>query len=77
MPCRVGISTRPEQRKSEWEREVIGMTNWKILGKYPIKKEAQEHENRYARTTGCKASHGGPHTPGTWYVYRFDYTRSR
>lgn len=77
MPCRVGISTRPEQRKIEWEREVIGMTNWKTIGKYSTKKEAQEHENRYARKTGCQASHGGPDTPGTWYVYRFDYTRSR
>lgn len=34
MPCRVGITTRPEERRAEWERLVIGMSNWRILGQY-------------------------------------------
>jgi hypothetical protein len=31
MPCRVGISKIPEQRKSECDREVIGITTCKII----------------------------------------------
>ena len=76
MPCRVGITTRPEKRKSEWEREVIGLRNWEIIGSYPTKSQAQAHEDRYANQHGCIAAHGGADAPGIWYVYRFDYTRS-
>jgi hypothetical protein len=76
MPCRVGITTRPEERKAEWEREVVGLTNWRIVGEYTKREQAQEHENRYAAQTGCQASHGGADASGHWYVYRFDYVRT-
>lgn len=76
MPCRVGITTRPDERRAEWERAVIGLRNWQIIGRYSSKEQAQAHEDRYAAQTGCQASHGGPDPDGTWYVYRFDYTKS-
>jgi hypothetical protein len=63
MPCRVGITTNPEARKSQWASRCIGMTNWRILGTYR------------AETTGCHAHPGGNEAPGLWYVYRFDYVR--
>jgi len=77
MPCRVGITTNPDERKAYWESQVVGLKNWSIIGQYSSKSQAQEHENRYARNTGCKAHAGGPDTRGTWYVYRFDYSRSK
>ena len=77
MPCRAGITTRPEERRAEWERQVVGLTNWRILGTYRSRQEAQAHENRYAQQTGCRAGAGGSDAPGLWHVYRFDYIRER
>lgn len=76
MPCRVGITTRPEERKAEWERQVAGMHNWEIIGQYSSKEQAQAHEDRKAQAHVCQASHGGDGSAGTWYVYHFKYTRS-
>ena len=77
MPCRVGITTNPTERKAYWERQVIGLSNWRILGTYPSKQEAQAHETRYAASSGCQAHAGGPDASGTWSVYRFDYVRKK
>lgn len=77
MPCQVGITTRPEERRAEWARAVVGMRNWRVIGRYARREEAQSHEDRYARQFGCNASHGGPDAPGPWFVYRFDYMRLR
>ena len=76
MPCRVGISTDPEgNRRRYWESKVVGFKNWQILKRFPDQAKAQEYETEYAARHGCKAHPGGPPAPGTWYVYRFDYTR--
>jgi len=77
MPCRVGITTRPDERRAEWERRVVGLTNWRIIGEYHSRQKAQAHEERYAQQTGCQAWPGGSDAPGPWYVYRFDYIRER
>ena len=77
MPCRVGITTDPETRRAYWEGQVVGLTGWQIVANYRSRDEAQRHETRYAQTHGCEASPGGADASGTWYVYRFDYTRTR
>ena len=77
MLCRVGITTDPEKRKSYWNNQVIGFKNWRILQKYANKKDAQTHENRAAKKYNCIAHAGGPDTPGIWYVYKFEYTRTK
>jgi len=77
MPCRVGITTDLEGRRAYWERRVVGLTGWRVLGTYPTHQEAQAHEDRYARQSGCQAWPGGPDAPGAWHVYRFDYIRER
>jgi len=77
MPCRVGITTDPDRRKSEWESQVVGFRNWRLLKKFGSRKQAQEYEDLYASRYNCLASHGGMKTRGPWYVYRFDYTRVR
>jgi hypothetical protein len=77
MPCRVGITTDPGERRARWQSQVVGFINWKILGSFMSKSEAQQYETRYAKKYGCRAAPGGPDVPGPWYVYRFDYTRTR
>jgi len=77
MPCRVGITTDPDTRRAYWQNQVVGFRNWQILNRFRSKAEAQGYETRYARRHGCQAYAGGPDAPGTWYAYRFDYTRRR
>jgi len=77
MPCRVGITTDPNARRAYWESQVVGLRDWRILKTFSRKAEAQEYETQYAAKYGCQAHAGGADTPGTWYVYRFDYTRTR
>ena len=72
MPCRVGITTRPEKRKTEWEQIEPSMRNWRLFGPFLSRQNAQQWENKQP---GEK--HGGGHQPDTpdikWYGYRFDY----
>lgn len=78
MPCRVGMTTRPQTREKEWQAVVTGFKNWRILERVDGRDEAQRLENHYAKQYGCKASGGGddPDKPGDkWFVYRFEYTR--
>lgn len=77
MPCRVGITTDTETRKAYWKGEVEGFSGWLILAKYSTRDKAQAHEDRYARQNKCQASAGGDTARGPWYVYRFDYTRTK
>jgi hypothetical protein len=77
MPCRVGITTDPKGRRAYWESQVVELKNWRILKSFASKAKAQEYETQYAARYDCQAYPGGPDAPGTWYVYRFDYTRTR
>ena len=75
MPCRVGITTRPQERKEEWAAKVVGMRNWQLAGPYRTREEAQAAENFLAKQYGCDASGGGREASRPWHIYRFDYTR--
>ena len=80
MPCRVGITRNPERRKAEWEREVVGLRNWReeFVGS---KSEAQTLEFIWQIRCEQIGNHGQCHAhPGGgdpdawgWYVYEFDY----
>ena len=84
MPCRVGITTNPTERKDYWDRKVVGLKKWKcdFVGS---KSEAQREENRrqefcnnYQNRGCCHAHHGGGDPYNTrWYVYEFDYDRTK
>jgi len=71
MPCRAGITTRPEVRKKEWEQREPTMRNWQRFGPFSSRLAAQEWEDRQP----CEKHSGGdePDTPAVWYGYRFDY----
>ncbi len=77
MPCRVGITTNLAQRRAYWENQVIGLSDWRTLGTYNNKADAQAHETRHAASYGCQAHAGGADAAGTWSVYKFDYIRTR
>ncbi len=77
MPCRVGITTNPDARKAYWQNKVVGLKGWRILKRFGSKAKAQEYETWYASRYSCQASPGGASASGSWYVYRFDYTRTK
>jgi hypothetical protein len=73
MPSRAGITTRPEERKREWERVKPSMRNWRLFGPFLNRQSAQQWADKQP---GKK--HGGGHQPKIpdikWYGYRFDYS---
>lgn len=74
MACQVGITTDPDRRKAEWERERPRLRNWMILSTHSTKSAAQTAENRQAAAYGCNSGAGGGGSEyATWYVYKFDY----
>ena len=74
MPCRVGITTDPEERRRHWQSQHPTLRNWQILSTHPTKAAAQNRENEEARRRGCQASPGGAGPENAiWSVYYFDY----
>lgn len=74
MACRIGITTRPNGRRKDWETVYPDLTNWQILETHSTKSDAQAAENRLAKQLGCVAHPGGDGSEDdTWYVYYFEY----
>ena len=45
MPCRAGITTRPEERKKEWQLLHRSMRNWQVTPPFSSRAEAQAWED--------------------------------
>ena len=76
MACRVGITTDPDQRKTEWLREHPHLTNWRVMGPYSTREKAQHAESALAFQLNCDSSHGGndpDDSSASWWLYTFDY----
>jgi len=74
MSCRIGITTDPDRRRGEWEKEYPNLRNWQILGRCKTKSAAQKAETHLAHRFGCEAAPGGPGKEhDNWCVYKFDY----
>ena len=74
MPCRVGITTNPSERKRYWESQHSTLRNWRILARGLTKSAAQKLENEEASRLGCTASPGGAGSENaSWSVYYFQY----
>ena len=74
MACRVGITSRPNRRRSEWRQKHPRLRRWKLQGPYPTKTKAQAREDALAKQLGCVAHHGGAgQERAKWYVYYFEY----
>lgn len=74
MPCQVGMTTRPNERKEEWKRERPTLRNWEILHRVRTRSEAQRLETQEANTRGCNSGEGGDGPEnGDWRVYYFQY----
>lgn len=85
MPCRVGITTDPKQRKEYWKSRVDGFKNWRTHGHYEEKNDAQakedslvQHCTAHGNRGACYGHAGGgdPDEKG-WTVYSFNYKRAR
>lgn len=64
----------PDRRRREWKRVHPTLSNWKVLGRYNSKSEAQTQENFLAQQYGCEASPGGDgEKVAKWYVYYFEF----
>ena len=75
MPCTVGMTTDPERRRQEHEREKSGFRDWRILEEGLTRQEAQEKEKLYSQKLGCDSHPGGndPDVPSQWSVYVFSH----
>lgn len=74
MPCRVGITTNPAERRRYWESQHSTLRNWRILASGLKKSAAQRRENEEASQRGCRAAPGGAGSENdSWSVYYFEY----
>lgn len=75
MSCRIGITTDPERRKSEHQRDYPSLRNWMILSTHTTKSAAQTAEDRAKLTfPNCSAHRGGAGPEfATWCLYKFDH----
>lgn len=72
---RVGITTRPIERRKEWEREYPSMFDWRIIRKNLSRDKAQQEEYMYV-LKGFEGHSGGQEPEknrNNWYVYTFNY----
>lgn len=76
MPCRIGITTNPDNRRAFWDGRVQGLNRFQLISKHYSKSAAQAAENQKADAHGCNSNPGGSGPElATWYVYHFFYTR--
>lgn len=72
MGCRAGITTRLDERQTEWQRQYPTMRNWQAYGPFQNRAAAQQWED----SQPCVKSGGGadPDFLGArWYSYKFDF----
>lgn len=75
MPCQVGMTTNPEERKKQWKSKYKSLTNWEILYKCSSKSDAQDKEIKVAKARRCDYGPGGSGPDyATWYVYYFTHS---
>ncbi len=77
MSCRIGITTDPDTRRADWERQVVGLRDWRLLRTFGAKPGAKKYAAQYAEKYGCRMSSVDMNVGGTWYVYRYNFTKVR
>ncbi len=77
MSSRMGITTDPDARRADWESQVVGFRNWRLLRTFGAKMGAQKFAAQYATKYGCRVSPDDANGGGKWYVYRFNYDTMR
>ena len=73
MGCRVGITTRPTERKNEWLLKYPNMRNWQLFGPFINREVAQAWEDRQIP---CDRSGGGADPDlilAQWYGFKFEF----
>jgi len=77
MSSRMGITTDPDARRADWESQVVGFRNWRLLRTFGAKLGAKKYAAQYAQKYGCRVSPDDVNGGGMWYVYRFNYDTMR
>ena len=75
MTCRIGMSSKPQERIDHWRRQCNGRFSSKILASNLTYDDAQRRETSEARRCGshCEQEPGGLRKGGPVYsVYRVD-----
>lgn len=73
MSRRVGITTRPNERRVEWIREFPTLRDWMHFGPFVSLEQALAWES-LQRDCVRSGSGGEPDTAGArWWGYRFDH----
>ena len=73
MPCQAGITTRPQNSRTEWLREHPALHRWQVFGPFVSREQAQAWKNLQH---ACVRSDGDVEPDSSeprWWGYRFDY----
>ena len=73
MPCRTGITTRPEELRVEWLREYPTMHNWEVFGPFESCAQAQAWEDLQRTCVRLDADVEVDVAGARWWGYHFDY----
>ena len=75
MPCKVGITRRPQYRRREFQTACANLRNWRIDGPYPTMRAARIRMMGEIRRLGCSmgdTGYGQEHGVD-WFIYFFEY----
>ena len=77
MPCRIGITENPYEKRKYWQHHVVGFAQWQILASFDSSSEAQAYMTQFAKLHGCQMSEDYDSTSDKLCIYHFEYTRTR
>jgi len=73
MPCRTGITTRPEELRVEWFRAYPTMHNWHVFGPFLNREQAEAWEGRQQGSVRSGDDMELDFPGARWWGFRFDY----
>ena len=80
MPCKIGITRSPKERKSYVEMIYRTAKNWQILGIYEERSEAAAAQRRFTAQLGCQTVEQTEETEGEhrqpWHVFFFTHGKT-
>ena len=77
MPCRIGITENPSEKRKYWKKQVVGFSDWQILASYESSSEAQAYMTKFATMHGCHMSEDYDSKSDKLCIYHFEYIKTR
>lgn len=70
----IGVTTDPDIHKRHWQERYPNLHEWKILGRYSSRIEAEKRGHNIAKRYGCRVLPSSlGHELDNWVIYRFAY----